>query len=338
MPIHTRYAAPANFATVKTGPLLLSTAPNPAMPKIAWVIEPAETPAAAAIDARCPDAKARPVMRTKFGPGETSPARVRPATLKISCNIRRAYEGDISGEAEMWRAYDRPMAKSSLSALGSLIADETRAQLLCALMDGRAHTGGELARFVGVSASSASEHLAKLLDAGMVAVEPQGRHRYFRLANADVANLIEAAGAAPIQHGSPPRPVPSKLLYARTCYKHLAGDLAVQIYDQLERTGCIESVDANLQLTDAGQELLGSLGADLSPQKRSRQPVVRTCLDWTERKHHLAGRAADAMLTSMLDRGWVVRDQVARSVRVTNAGESELFAFFGLPTRGSQKN
>lgn len=227
------------------------------------------------------------------------------------------------------------MARTPLSALGSILADETRSEILCALMDGRAHTGGELARFVGVAPSTASEHLSKLLDAGLLAVEPQGRHRYFRLAGAEVAALLERIGTIEIPTTPlPPPRAPAALVYARTCYRHLAGTLAVQIYDGLLEAGHIEPFEDKLNLMPSGEILLHNLGVDVDDLRRPRQATVRPCLDWTQRRHHLAGRAANAMLDALFEHRWIVRDATARSIRVTNAGRAELFAFFDIPVEG----
>lgn len=219
------------------------------------------------------------------------------------------------------------MKASSLSTLGSLLADDTRAELLMVLMDGRAHTGGELARHVGVSASTASEHLAKLRLAGLVAVEAQGRHRYFRLSDSRVAELVEAIGAAPVPGPRPGRA--AHLAYARTCYDHLAGELAVRIYDQLLRDGHLRDGE-HLELQPSGRDLLTALGADLDATATPHRPAVRRCLDWTERRHHLAGSAATAVLQALEERRWVVRGPRPRAVRLTRTGRAAVPAAFGL--------
>lgn len=214
-----------------------------------------------------------------------------------------------------------------------MLADETRSEILCALMDGRAHTGSELAKHLGVAHSTVSEHLSKLWDGGFVSVNPQGRHRYFRLANSQIAELLETIGAVPLGVPIPPPRAPAALLYARTCYNHLAGYLAVQIYDSLLQGGHIEPFEDKLNLSASGEGLLVELGADVSALRKPRRATVRNCLDWTQRHHHLAGVAANTMLLAMLDRGWLVRDETARAIRVTNLGRSELFDFFGLDPR-----
>lgn len=226
------------------------------------------------------------------------------------------------------------MPETQLTADAALLADPTRVALLNALMDGRAHTGGELARHVGVAPSTGSEHLSKLLDAGMVVVEPQGRHRYFRLAGEGIADLRETLGATAVGTIVPSPRAPSALRYARTCYKHLAGELGVRIFDQLQADGHIEPFEDKLTLTASGEMFMAELGVDMATVRKPQQATVRCCLDWTERRHHLAGRAANAMLLSMFERQWITCDNVARSIRVTEVGRGELFAFFGMSEAG----
>lgn len=220
------------------------------------------------------------------------------------------------------------MTKSQLAHIGALLADPTRAEILTALMDGRAHTGSELARYVGVAPSTTSEHLSKLVDAAMVTVEAQGRHRYFRLAGPDIAALLEALGATP----TPPSPAtaPAGLTYARTCYDHLAGELAVAIYCQLIAAGHLVDDDHHLQLTHSGIELLGDVGVDIDAVHSSTRPNARSCLDWTERRHHLAGAAGAHLLDAMLTNRWLVRDRRPRSIRVTQTGRQEITTRFRL--------
>jgi DNA-binding transcriptional ArsR family regulator len=236
--------------------------------------------------------------------------------------------------AETSAGYDPSMARSRLSTIGSLLADETRAEILTLLMDGRAHTGSELARQVGVAASTTSEHLSKLLDAGMVAVEPQGRHRYFRLASTDVAELLETLGAAPTPTAAPRSSAPAALAFARTCYDHLAGELAVRLYDHLIARAHLHEVDDLLALTPSGLELFDSIGVDTQAIRSSKRPTVRRCMDWTERRHHLAGAAGAALLDALLANRWITRGPRPRSVRLTNAGNTAIATIFALPNPG----
>jgi len=216
-----------------------------------------------------------------------------------------------------------------IARLGSLLADETRAEILCSLMDGRAHTGSELARHIGVAASTVSEHLSRLFDSGIVTVEPQGRHRYWRLADAEVARLLEGLGALTRPLG-PPR-APAELVHARTCYDHLAGELAVAIYDQLVADQHLSSADGHLTINPSGDELLISIGADPDATRDTKRPRARACLDWTQRRHHLAGTAGTALLAAMIDNGWIKRGRTPRSVRITERGRAEIGNAFRLP-------
>jgi DNA-binding transcriptional ArsR family regulator len=217
-----------------------------------------------------------------------------------------------------------------MARLGSLLGDETRSEILLALMDGRAHTGGELTRLVGVTASTASEHLSKLLDAGLVSVEAQGRHRYFRLSGAEVAELLESLGASRAVMDDTRTRVPVAFTFARTCYDHLAGDLAVRMHDQLVADGHLSNDTHHLHVTDSGYLLLSRLGVDVDTIRRGRRPSALACLDWTERRNHLAGAAGASILTGMLERQWVVPGQKARSIRLTRTGRQMIAETFRL--------
>jgi DNA-binding transcriptional ArsR family regulator len=222
------------------------------------------------------------------------------------------------------------MVTTGLAAFGALIADPTRAEILMALMDGRAHTGAELARHAGVAASTASEHLSKLLDAKMVAVEPQGRHRYWRMASPEMAELLETLGAStPASLPAGPR-APASLAYARTCYDHLAGALAVEIYERLLIGGRLACDDHHVTITAAGFELFAAIGADVNAIIGSRRPRARPCLDWTQRRHHLAGAAGKALLDALLVNNWARRGQRHRSIQITESGRSAITTHFEL--------
>ncbi|MER7726635.1 winged helix-turn-helix domain-containing protein [Streptomyces sp. NPDC096323] len=211
---------------------------------------------------------------------------------------------------------------SSISDTASLLADRTRAAFCLALLDGRAWTAGELARGAGVGASTASEQLSRLVEGGLLAEERQGRHRYVRLAGPEAAALIEAvASYAP---GSPrPRNLRQSVqagaeARARTCYDHLAGELGVALADAMVSRGLV-SDDAGLAVTPAGREWLAdALG--YRHAAGARRPLVRSCLDWTERRSHLAGAMGAALCTASLERQWVRRIGSGRAVKVTAAG------------------
>jgi DNA-binding transcriptional ArsR family regulator len=220
-----------------------------------------------------------------------------------------------------------------LARFAGLLADGTRATFCMALLDGRAWTAGELARYAGVAASTASEHLTLLVAGGLLAEEHQGRHRYVRLATPRVAELIEEMSVY-ADAGSPTPPTSLRgavaseaMARARTCYDHLAGRLGVRVTDAMTARGFLGTADGFV-LTAEGREWLESeVGATLGG---GRRPVVRACLDWTERRPHLAGAAGAALCRRLHERGWVVRIGSQRAVRVTPDGESGLRELLGL--------
>jgi DNA-binding transcriptional ArsR family regulator len=220
-----------------------------------------------------------------------------------------------------------------LARLAALIADETRAACLLALLDGRAWTAGELARHAGVAASTLSEHLGKLVAGGLLAEERQGRHRYVRLADARVAQVVEDL-AAQVAPGTAVRPrslressAGSAMARGRTCYDHLAGRLGIAVTDALTARGLLVQ-DTGFALTDAGLRWFGEVGIGLD--RRGRRPLARACLDWTERRPHLAGVAGAALCRHALDAGWCVRIGSERAVKVTPSGERALRELLGI--------
>lgn len=220
-----------------------------------------------------------------------------------------------------------------LARLAALIADETRAACLLALLDGRAWTAGELARHAGVAPSTLSEHLGKLVAGGLLAEERQGRHRYVRLADARVAQLVEDL-AAQVTPKTARRPrnlressAGSAMARGRTCYDHLAGRLGIAVTDALTARGLLRQ-DTGFALTDAGLGWFDSAGIHL--ERTGRRPLARACLDWTERRPHLAGVAGAALCRHALDVGWCVRIGSERAVKVTPSGEGALGELLGI--------
>ncbi|GAA2222606.1 winged helix-turn-helix domain-containing protein [Streptomyces nogalater] len=225
---------------------------------------------------------------------------------------------------------------AGLAALAGLIADRTRAACLLALLDGRAWTAGELARHAGVAPSTLSEHLDRLVAGGLLAQERQGRHRYVRLAGARVAQLVEdlAAQVSPAQVRRPPRGLReasagAAMARGRTCYDHLAGRLGITITDALTERGLLRQ-DTGFALTDAGLEWFGAAGIPLDLS--GRRPPARACLDWTERRPHLAGAAGAALCRRALEAGWCVRVGSGRAVRITPVGEQVMSDLLGIPS------
>ena len=219
----------------------------------------------------------------------------------------------------------------NIVGIAALIGDHARAEVLTALMADRALTATELAAIAGVTKQTISAHLAKLLDAGLVAVERQGRHRYFRLADRDVAHLLESLMGVAFRTGavraraSPREPALRK---ARVCYDHLAGEIGVRIYEGLiERRALVPGGDG-LRLTAAGERLFRELRIDTAALARQKRTFCRACLDWSERRHHLAGALGAALLARFVDLGWAKRARDSRVVTVTAAGEREIGRLF----------
>jgi DNA-binding transcriptional ArsR family regulator len=202
-----------------------------------------------------------------------------------------------------------------------LIGDPGRANMLTALMDGRALTASELGGAAGVTLQTASGHLARLVEAGLLAVRKQGRHRYFRLSGSDVADALEAlmglaqrTGAVRVRTG----PRDAALREARICYDHLAGERGVALLEALRRKHLVTG-DQEVALTAAGRAFFADLGVDLARLERARRPLCRLCLDWSERRAHLGGALGAALLELMAERRWLRREE-GRVIRFSPAG------------------
>lgn len=221
----------------------------------------------------------------------------------------------------------------NIVGIAALIGDHARAEVLTALMADRALTATELAAIAGVTKQTISAHLAKLADAGLVAVERQGRHRYFRLADRDVAQLLESLMGVAFRTGAlrlNPSPRDPALRRARVCYDHLAGELGVEIHDGLMERQALAAAADGLVLTDAGHWLLRRLGVDVAEVASQRRKFCQACLDWSERRHHLAGALGAALLTRFIDLGWARRARDSRVVMVTESGHRALREWLGL--------
>ncbi|HTP95869.1 MAG TPA: winged helix-turn-helix domain-containing protein [Burkholderiales bacterium] len=222
-------------------------------------------------------------------------------------------------------------AAPDIPGVANLLADPARARMLWALIDGTARPAGELAYAAHVSAQSASAHLAKLVDGGLLAVQAQGRHRYFRLVSDEVAHVIEslAALSQAMRPRVPRKPLPSKsvpvqFLHARTCYDHLAGATAVRVLDAMLKSRWLNAQGRDYRLTALGAARLAELGADLAAARRSRRVFARACVDLTERRPHLGGALGAVLLDLCLERGWVLRTRRSRAVNVTPEGSAAL--------------
>ncbi len=220
-----------------------------------------------------------------------------------------------------------------IAAVAALIGDPTRARLLTALLADRALSATELAAIAGVSKPTISAHLDKLLRAALVAVDPQGRHRYFRLAGADVARLLETLMGVAWRTGSVRlrgTPTDPALRRARICYDHLAGELGVRIFENLISIGALDARAAGDEpaLTATGESLFTRLGVDFEALRRGRRPLCRACLDWSERRHHLAGALGAALLARILEQRWARRARDSRALHFSALGEQALLRAF----------
>jgi DNA-binding transcriptional ArsR family regulator len=207
------------------------------------------------------------------------------------------------------------------------MGDPTRANMLAALMDGRAWTAKELALAARVTPQTASGHLAQLTAGGLVTVAAQGRHRYYRLAGPPVAQAVEALMALTLESAPRHRPktrASAALSEARTCYDHLAGRLGVALHDALMAQDCFRPAEGGYELTASGRRTLAGLGLDLDAIARERRPLARPCLDWSERRPHLAGALGAALAAHCFACGWVERVAGTRALRITRAGEAAL--------------
>jgi DNA-binding transcriptional ArsR family regulator len=214
-----------------------------------------------------------------------------------------------------------------IAAIAALVGDPTRGRMLTALMDGRAQTATELSLAGGVTASTASIHLGRMERAGLLAEVKQGRHRYFRLASSDVSAAIEALMRIAPQ---PPRmlatsgPSAAQLRHARVCYDHLAGEAAVHWFDRLRRQRLLTGADDALELSPKGRDWCARWGVDLERLSRSRRQLCRSCLDWTERRAHLAGALGAALFERMLALRLAARVRGSRRVILSARGEAWL--------------
>ena len=225
-------------------------------------------------------------------------------------------------------------ADASLAAVAAAIAEPARTRMLCCLLDGCARTSTELATVAGVSPSTASVHLAKLTSRRLVQVAAQGRHRYYSLHDSNVAAALEAltiVAGARTDRFEPS--TPQRLRVARTCYDHMAGSLAVALHDRLLELRWLAGGDANegdYDVTRAGAEALQRLGVDVDAARSQRRRFACACLDWSERRPHLAGALGAALLARALERGWVARDLDSRALALTRGGRRAFRARFGI--------
>jgi DNA-binding transcriptional ArsR family regulator len=294
-----------------------------------------------------------------------SPSVPEVGLVAVAAVIRAGYPANASTPVEVIGAYTGVMSDArglslarsgesvptggdaNIAAVGAVLADPGRCQMLLALADGRALPASRLAWEAGVSAATASSHLARMVGVGLLTVEPQGRHRYYRLAGPQVGDLIEV-----LTRLAPPQPIRSlrqdtrahALRQARTCYDHLAGRLGVALMGSMLERGMLtggdgtvdpdraahdrrtgHELDIDYRLTADGHAVLGDLGIALPPR-----PVIRYCVDWSEQRHHLAGAVGRQLLSRLTDMGWIRPSEATRAVRVTEVGRAGLRDLFAV--------
>ncbi|MGP9043557.1 ArsR/SmtB family transcription factor [Cytobacillus kochii] len=221
----------------------------------------------------------------------------------------------------------------NITALTALLAEKSRATILAALMDGKFHTASELAYMATIKPQTASFHLAKLVENNLVISEKNGRFRYFRLANEEVANTLEIFMSI-----SPPPEVRSlkqssqlkRLENARTCYDHLAGRLSVTLTNIMQEEGYIEKSNKRFIITTKGEHFFKDLGIDLIALSRKRRSFCHACLDWSERTHHLGGALGNGLFERYIELGWLESRENSREIVITTEGKSGFKEFFGL--------
>jgi len=225
---------------------------------------------------------------------------------------------------------------NDIARIAGLLAEPARAKMLWSLIDGSARPAGELAYSANVSAQLASGHLAKLVDGGLIEAQAQGRHRYFRIAGAEVAALVEAlaslgAGNRP-RAPRPPLPSPSvpvQFLHARTCYGHFAGEMAVKLLEAMLKQRWLAANGRDYEVTPTGAAKLADLGIHVTDVRRPRRVFARACVDLTQRRPHLGGALGDALLQLYVTRGWIQRQRRSRVVSITPKGNEAFRRWFG---------
>jgi DNA-binding transcriptional ArsR family regulator len=223
------------------------------------------------------------------------------------------------------------MEENEFVDIAVLIGEPARAKMLWNLLDGKAYTASELAMAADISGTSASNHLAKLLGADLLKVEKQGRHRYFSFSNAEIAYVVESLASL---SGSSKKIKKDTVLpgikYCRSCYDHLAGHVGVKITEALEKKKAILASDNSYLVTNSGWKFLHDLDIEKNKTINQRRPLIRQCLDWSERRPHIAGQIGAMLLNTMLERSWLKRIKFSRELIVTAKGRREIQKLFGV--------
>ncbi|WP_085903831.1 ArsR/SmtB family transcription factor [Kiloniella majae] len=220
-----------------------------------------------------------------------------------------------------------------ITLIGSLIGDPARANMLSALISGKALTASELANEAGITLQTTSAHLKKLELGGLIRQRKQGRHRYFNLADEDVATLLETMMGLAAKKGhirTRTGPKAPEMRKARVCYNHLAGEFGVQMYDSLVGRGFLQENQDEIAITDSGRDFIKGLGIDLDPLQKAKRPLCKSCLDWSARRSHLAGSLGTALLNHIYEKGWAKRLEDVRIVEFSRRGEAAFHDQFPL--------
>ena len=219
-----------------------------------------------------------------------------------------------------------------IALLGAMIGDPARANILTALMSGKALTATELATEASITSQTASSHLRKLEEAALVSQRKQGRHRYFSLADEDVGHLLESMMTLAAKRGltrTRTGPKDPALRKARICYDHLAGDMGVQMFDHMIAHDYLYMDQGEPVLTEKGEIFLSKLGIDVAPLREARRPLCKSCLDWSNRRLHLAGSLGHALLARFQELGWAKRQEGTRIIAFSTEGEAQFHIIFG---------
>ncbi|WP_286828616.1 MULTISPECIES: winged helix-turn-helix domain-containing protein [Kordiimonas] len=219
-----------------------------------------------------------------------------------------------------------------IAHIAALIGDPARANMLTALMGGMALTATELSAEAGVTKQTASSHLSKLEAGGLLTIRKQGRHRYYQLADTDVAELLESLMGVAMRAGhvrTRPGPKDPAMRHARVCYDHLAGDMGIRLYESLLKRGHLAEQAGEPALTVAGRDFVTGLGLRLDALEATRRPLCKACLDWSERRTHLAGSLGAALLDHMYASGWAKRKPDSREVVFSKSGKEAFERSFG---------
>jgi DNA-binding transcriptional ArsR family regulator len=226
---------------------------------------------------------------------------------------------------------------AEIARIANLLADVSRARIVWTLIDGTTRPAGELAYAANLSPQSASAHLTKLVHGGLLEAHAQGRHRYFRIASADVAGVIEGIASLSVaakprlpRPAALPKSAPAAFLSARTCYGHLAGEMAVRLLSRMLQRRWLVPEGPDFAITPRGEKELTLLGVDLGAVRQRRRLFARNCVDLTQRRAHLGGALGDALLELYVARGWIVRHPRSRVVTITRTGHDNFERRFGI--------